>query len=86
MPGAATLMPLRAILSCSGLGANFEGRRLVDVAALDELPQVLGEVDHAFLIADADGVGELVVLAFGDQLADDRVDDHDLVGRHAPAS
>ena len=82
-PDAATLMPLKAILSFSGSGANSERRRLVHVAALDQLPQIFGEIHHAFQIADANGVAQFQVFPFGNQLLDDRVDDHDLVRRHA---
>ena len=60
MPGADILMPLKAILSFSGLGANSRAVCLSDVAAFDELAQVLGEIHHAFLVEHLDGVVSLL--------------------------
>src|SRR5271156_6609418 len=57
-------------LQLIGVGRNLQGDRLVDVAALDELAKVLVEVNHPFEVADADGVGQLLVLALLDQVAD----------------
>ena len=38
---------------------------------------------YCSLRASADGIGELLVFVFLDQLLDHRVDDHDFIGRHA---
>src|SRR5262245_43031298 len=71
---------LESHLELFGVGGKLEGGRTVNVAAFDQLTQVLREVHHAFEIADADGVGKLEVFALRDQLSDCRIDNHDLVG------
>src|SRR5205807_651826 len=65
------------------VGRNFEGGGTIDVAALYQLAKVFVEIYHAFQIADADGIGDLLVVRVLDQFADGRVDDHDFIGGDA---
>src|SRR5439155_19519579 len=57
--------------------------RPIDVPALHELRQALRKVDHAFDEANLDGIGKFLIVGFDDQLANGRVDDHDLHGGDA---
>ena len=65
-------MPLSAIFSASGLGATSKAVARSINSVLDQVLQAHGEVLHPLFLADADGVGQLLVLLFEDQLADRR--------------
>ena len=80
--GGGDLDALEGHFELLGIGGEFQRRRLVHVAALDQLVKVLGEVDHSLLVTHADGVGQFAVLTLGNQLAHDGVDDQDLVRGH----
>ena len=82
MPGVATLMPLSAILRASGFGATSMRDFLGHVAPIDQLPQALGKIEHSFEEADLMASADLLVFALQNQIANGRINNHDLVGRH----
>src|SRR5262249_52485739 len=74
---------LEGHLQLFGVRGKLEGRGSVDVASFAQGPQAFREVLHSFLTAHADRVGNPAVVCFADEFANDRVHDHDLVGRYA---
>src|SRR5262249_23190977 len=82
-PRLSYLDALERHLECVGVGGDQQGHGRFHVAARYELAEALVEIEHAFEEADADGVGEFLVLPLDDQIPDRRVHGHDLVGREA---
>ena len=80
------VIPFKAIFNASGLGATLNAVAQLDFLVDHEQPQALGEIHHAFFLADADGVAELGVFLVEDQLPDGGIGPHDLVGRNSRRS
>ena len=82
MPGALTSMPFRAIFSASlfGATANAVGRS-ISSSSIRPL-EAHGEVLHAVLFTDADGIRKFVVIAFKYQFSNHGRERHDFTCRY----
>ena len=76
--------PLESHLERILVVSNRESRVTIDQFVFDQLLEARCEVLHAIVCTNSDRVGQFVIVAFQNQLLDDRLEEHDFDGRDPP--